>query len=194
MSPITSSPTLLTFDDYLAYDDGTDTRYELVDGELVAMPPESPENLAIARFLLVALMRHVPLALIAYGTEIEVSGKRARCRTPDLMVHTEESLAALAGATRATLTRDMPTPALVVEVVSPGESNRSRDYRYKHTEYAARGIAEYWIIDPEERQVTVCQWIDGRYEDTIVKGSARIPSTVVPTFELTVEQLFALEQ
>jgi Uma2 family endonuclease len=194
MPPITSSPTFLTFDDYLAYNDGTDTRYELVDGELVAMPPESPENLAIARFLLVALMRHVPLALIAYGTEIEVSGKRARCRIPDLMVHTEESLAALAGATRATLTRDMPPPAIVVEVVSPGESNRSRDYRYKHTEYGARGIAEYWIIDPEERQVTVCQWIDGRYEDTVVKGSASIPSTVVPTFALTVEQLFALGQ
>lgn len=146
MTSIPSSPTLLTFDDYLAYDDGTDTRYELVDGELVAMPPESPGNLAIARFLLVALMQHVPLELIAYGTEIEVSGRRARCRIPDLLVHSEESLAALAGATRATLTRDMPPPALVVEVVSPGESNRSRDYRHKHTEYAARGIAEYWII------------------------------------------------
>jgi hypothetical protein len=33
MTSTTSSPTLLTFDDYLAYDDGTDTRYELVDGE-----------------------------------------------------------------------------------------------------------------------------------------------------------------
>jgi Uma2 family endonuclease len=194
MTSTPSTPTLLTFDDYLAYDDGTDTRYELVDGELVAMPPESPGNLAIARFLLVALMQYVPLALIAYGTEIEVSGKRARCRIPDLLVHSEESLAALAGATRATLTRDMPPPALVVEVVSPGESNHSRDYRHKHTEYAARGIAEYWIIDPEERQVTVCQWIDGRYEDTVVKGSARILSTVVPDLELTVEKLFALEQ
>lgn len=27
----------LTLDEYLAYDDGTDTRYELVDGNLVAM-------------------------------------------------------------------------------------------------------------------------------------------------------------
>lgn len=27
----------LTFEEYLAYDDGTDTRYELVDGELVPM-------------------------------------------------------------------------------------------------------------------------------------------------------------
>jgi Uma2 family endonuclease len=27
----------LTFEEYLAYDDGTDTRYELVDGELVPL-------------------------------------------------------------------------------------------------------------------------------------------------------------
>jgi Uma2 family endonuclease len=193
---MTSTPAkiLLTFDEYLAYDDGSDTRYELVDGELVAMPPESPENLMLARFLLAELMKHVPLTLIAYNTEVEVSGRRARCRVPDLLVHTEASLAALAGATRATITRDMPPPALVVEVVSPGANNRSRDYRHKHTEYAARGIAEYWIIDPEERQVTVCQWVDGQYEDVIVKGAEPLPSVVIPALTLTVDQLFALGQ
>ena len=36
---------------------------------------------------------------------------------------------------------DMPPPLLVVEVVSPNQ--KKRDYRYKRTEYAARGIAEY---------------------------------------------------
>jgi len=194
MTPTTPGKTLLTFDEYLAYHDDTDNRYELVDGELVAMPPESPENLAIARFLLVELMKHLPLKLIAYGTEIEVSGRRARCRVPDLLVHTEESLAALAGATRATITRDMPPPALVVEVVSPGAINRTRDYRHKHTEYAARGIAEYWIVDPEDRQVTVCQWVDGQYEDTVVRGGDRIGSEIVPELALTVDQLFNLGQ
>ena len=190
----TTTTTFLTFDEYLAYDDGTDTRYELVDGELVEIPPESPENLALARFLLVELMKHVPLNLIVYGTEVEVTGQRSRCRVPDLLVHTEESLAALAGATRATITRDMPPPALVVEVVSRGTINRTRDYRYKHTEYAARGIAEYWIVDPEERQITVCQWVDGQYEDAIMKGPTQISSTVIPTLELTVNRLFAMGQ
>ena len=34
----------LTLEEYLAYDNGTDTRYELVDGELVEMPPETDRN------------------------------------------------------------------------------------------------------------------------------------------------------
>jgi Uma2 family endonuclease len=186
---------VFTFEEYLAYDDGTDIRYELVDGELVAMPPESQANNTIARGLLFELAKHVPIALIAHkDTEVEVSGRRARCRMPDLLVHTEESLAALAGATRATLTRDMPPPALVIEIVSPGTINRVRDYRYKRTEYAARGIAEYWIVDPEECRITVCKWMDGQYEDEVFTGHNRIISETIPTWELTVDQVFAMKQ
>jgi Uma2 family endonuclease len=185
------SKTWLTFEDYLAYDDGTDTRYELVDGELIEMPPESDENLNIARRLLLELIKHIPAELVAWGTEIETSGRRARCRIPDLIVHSEESKGAIAGAKRATITRDMPPPVLVVEVVSPGVTNRTRDYRYKHTEYAAREIAEYWIVDREAGQVTVCKWSEGQYEDTVTTGSDRIVSDVVPDFALTPEQIFA---
>ncbi|MFM7426662.1 MAG: Uma2 family endonuclease [Elainella sp.] len=197
-TPPASAPsvkTLLTFEEYLAYDDGSDTRYELVDGELVEMPPESFENVTIAKKLFFELAKYLPLALLTHkDTEVEVSGRRARCRLPDLLVHSEESLAALAGASRATITREMPPPALVVEVVSPGPANRSRDYRYKRTEYGARGIQEYWIVDPEERQVTICQWVDGQYEDTVFRGGERLVSTVVPSLDLTVEQLFGLGQ
>ncbi len=186
---------LLTFEEYLKYDDGSDTRYELVDGELVEMPPESPENSALGRFLLFELAKHVPFTLLGYkDTEIEVTGRRARCRLPDLIVHSEESFVALAGATRGTITRDMPPPALVVEIVSPGSTNRARDYRHKHTEYAARGIAEYWIVDPETRKITVCKWIDGLYEDMVITGADRIESDLVLTLEMTATRLFALEQ
>ncbi len=184
----------MTFEEYLAYDDGTDTQYELVDGELVEMPPESEANADLARFLYGVLLQHFPFYLVGHkDIEIEVSGRRARCRLPDLMVHTEESKAALVGTKRATITRDMPPPALVIEVVSPGSSNRTRDYRHKHTEYAARGIAEYWIVDPEERQVTVCKWVDGAYEDRIVRGRDRLESEIVSSFALSVDQVFAME-
>lgn len=184
--------TYLTFEEYLAYDDGTDTRYELMDGVLVDMPPQSQENNEIARALLFELAKHLPVSFLAYkDTEIEVSGRRATCRIPDLLVHTEESKAALAGTTRATITRDMPPPALVIEVVSPGQTNRDRDYRYKHTEYAARGIPEYWIVDPPTKQVTVCQWINGRYEDTVYTGEKSIQSVIVPNLVLTPNDIFA---
>lgn len=195
MTQTTSSPVkLLTMADYLAYDDGTDARYELVDGELIEMPTESQGNLDIAKYLLFELAKYVPIALISIGTELEVTGRRARCRRPDPLVHTEASCAALAGMQRAILTRDMPPPALVVEVVSPGTANRDRDYRYKHTEYAARGIAEYWIIDPETQQITLCLWVTGQHENTVYTGDTSIVSTIVPSVTLTANQILAFGQ
>ena len=192
MSPALSTESqVLTFEDYLRHDDGTDTRYELVNGVLVEMPPESEENNDIARKLLFELAKHLPIALLAHkDTEIEVTGPRATGRIPDVLVHTEASKAAVTGATRATITRDMPPPALVIEVVSPGQANRERDYRYKHTEYAARGIAEYWIVDPETTQVTLCLWVNGRYEDRLYSGAEPLKSTVVPAFRLTAAEIF----
>jgi Uma2 family endonuclease len=85
----------------------------------------------------------------------------------------------------------MPPPALALEIVSPGKANRDRDYRYKHTEYAARGIAEYWIVDPQVQKVTVCQWVEGQYEDEVYAGSERIQSEIVPNFALTSNAIFA---
>ncbi|MCS6813715.1 MAG: Uma2 family endonuclease [Cyanobacteria bacterium] len=192
---MTQTPSLslkpLTFEDYLAYNDGSDTRYELEDGELVEMPTESPENNRIAQRLYIELLKHLPYYLIAHkDTEIEVSGRLARCRLPDLMVHTEESFAALKGLSRAVITRDMPPPALIIEVVSPGIVDRNRDYRHKYTEYAARCISEYWIVDPEERQITVCHWVEGVYESIVFTGNAPISSLVVPALTLTPDQLF----
>jgi Uma2 family endonuclease len=192
---VSGSPKFLTMEEYLNYDDGTDKRYELVDGELVEMPVESQFNASIAKFLFFELAKHLSIALLALkDTEIEVSGRRAKCRLPDLIVHSEESRAALVGAKRATLTRDMPSPALVIEVVSPGTENRDRDYRHKRTEYAAREITEYWIIDPEMQQITLCLWVNGQYEDTVYTGDTPIKSTVIPDFGLSAAQVLAFGQ
>lgn len=190
MTQTRSQTKRLTFEEYLAYDDGTDARYELVDGELIEMPPESQQNNDIAKRILFELLKHFPIELIAYkDTEIEVSGRQARCRIPDLIVHSEESHAALIGKPRSTITHEMPSPAIVIEVVSPGTINRDRDYRHKRTEYAARCISEYWIIDPQDQQITLCIWDNGQYEDQVQRGNDRLQSQIVPAFALTVNQI-----
>ena len=53
---------------------------------------------------------------------------------------------------------------LVMEVVSPGAQNRERDLEVKRLEYARAGIAEYWIVDPEDRTITVLQLIGDTYQ------------------------------
>lgn len=179
----------MTLEDYLHYDNGTDKRYELVNGELVEMPPESDRNTRIALFLLSKLLPIVSIELIRNKTEIVVSGSRATTRYPDLMVLTSDLADALRNATRSTITLDMPSPALVVEVVSAGKDNEDRDYRDKRAEYAARGIAEYWIVDPIQAQVTVLQRVEELYEASVYRGEEEIVSPLFPELKLTAAQI-----
>jgi len=44
---------------------------------------------------------------------------------------------------------------LVMEIVSGGPSDRRRDLKIKPVEYARAGIAEYWLIDPQRKTITV---------------------------------------
>jgi Uma2 family endonuclease len=196
MTLATASPSkLMTIAEYLNYDDGTDDRYELENGELVKMPTESPLNCQIAKLLMFEFAKYLPILLICHkDIEVIVSGRRAKVRIPDLVLLSEDGYTALLGQRSNTITQEMPSPILVVEVVSQGQENRDRDYRYKRTEYAARGINEYWIIDPEMRQITICLWVEGQYEDTIYTGDMAISSTVVNGFTLTVEQVLGFGQ
>jgi Uma2 family endonuclease len=90
---------------------------------------------------------------------------------------------------------DMPPPSLVVEVVNPKQENR--DYRYKRSEYAARGIAEYWIVDPLAeplqgrivQKVTVLEWVEGLYEEQVYIGEEKIVSPLLSELDLTASRI-----
>ena len=184
----------LTFDEYLSYSDNTDKRYELIDGELIALPPESEPNNFIANYLFFYLASSglVPLRLIkTHNCEVQVAVLRsgdAANRYPDLIILEPEHIPLTAN--RLTITFDMLPPRLVVEVVSPGRVGRERDYERKRAQYAARGIAEYWVIDPIEQVVTVLRLEDGQsVEVGVFRDGEAIVSSMFPQLSLTVQQI-----
>ncbi|MFM9268006.1 Uma2 family endonuclease [Tychonema sp. BBK16] len=188
----------LTFDEYLNYSDNTDNRYELIDGELIALPPESEPNNFIANYLFFYLASSglVPLRLIkTHNCEVQVAVLRsgdAANRYPDLIILEPEHIPLTAN--RLTITFDMLPPRLVVEVVSPGRLGSDRDYERKRAQYAARGIAEYWAIDPIEEVVTVLRLQDGQYVEVgVFRDGEAIVSPMFPQLSLTVQQILSGE-
>lgn len=88
----------------------------------------------------------------------------------------------------------MPAPLLVVEVVSPGQINRERDYEEKRAQYQAWGISEYWLLDPEQQVVMVLTLVDGAYQEAVFSGQERIVSSLFPALVITAERLLHPEE
>ncbi len=178
----------LTFEEYLSFDDGTENRYELVDGALVELPPESEPNISTANYLFLLLVKAgIPFRRVhPHACELQVpvvSSGDPFNRFPDLVVLREAHLQLV--QRRLTITLDMPPPQLVVEVVSPGSKNRERDYKNKLAQYQAREIDEYWVIDPEAQAVTVFSLRSGHYfEVGQFRGTDRIASPLFPNLDI----------
>jgi Uma2 family endonuclease len=191
MTIATTKP--MTLEEYLTYDDGTEKRYELVDGVLVEMGAESTINTQIAVFLITVFVR---LGLedyqIGIKQKIEVDSTYVSARDPDLIIHTEASEASIHGLSEACLKRHDPNPLLVIEVVSPGTEstdNYQRDYQRKPVEYAQRGIPEMWQIDPDRKLVNVGTLVDGAYEFQTFTGQDALVSPSFPGLTLTAHQV-----
>jgi Uma2 family endonuclease len=179
---------LYSFEEYINYHDSTDTRYELFNGELIAMPPASGLHALILIFLYSYLTEEINRLALDWQIMPATVGVRTdanKARIPDLMILTAEQCREI---------RDLPSaiiefsPVLVIEIVSPG--NADDDYRYKRSEYAVKGILEYWIVDPVESKVSVLTLVSGFYEVAVFRGEEIIISPSFPTLELTPKMIF----
>ncbi|NCJ05996.1 Uma2 family endonuclease [Synechococcales cyanobacterium C] len=188
---------LASFEEYLAYSNEAllEGRFELVRGELVELPPEPEPNNWLAnhlQFLLVSA-NIAPLRLIKIqALELQVPVLQphdAANRYPDLVVLRPEHLELT--QQRLTVTRDMPPPRLVVEVVSPGKTNRQCDYVSKRAQYAALSVPEYWLIEPVVQTVRVLSLAGKTYQEVgVFAGQEVIASVEFPNLTLRAGQIF----
>src|SRR5262249_38684948 len=112
--------------------------------QLFVTPPPTPDHETISARLTRLLDPFVashhlgfvyrPKAVMHFqGSEVE----------PDLMVRQPGG--------RDTTWDNAPVPILVVEILSP--STRRRDHEQKRELYMDAGVAEYWIVNPERREI-----------------------------------------
>ncbi len=184
----------LTFAEYLKYEDGTDTRYELVNGELIPMSLGTGKHGAIIHFLdrqfETAIEQSGKLWISIpglVGVRSPRAGRWDTSRIPDLTVMLLEQWENMSER-EAVIELNEPPPFLVIEVVS--ESTKTSDYRSKRSEYAVLNIPEYWIIDPlENSRVIVCQLNEGFYDDVAFVENELIYSPTFPELQLTANQV-----
>ena len=178
----------LTFDDFLLFpEDGK--RHELIDGVhyVTAAPTVGHQellgrlHLAIGNFLVgrrqLGRVFLSPLdVVLSYYDVVE----------PDLLF--------VAGDQQDILTEAnvQGPPALVVEILSP--STRRRDEGIKRELFEAKGIREYWIVDPKGLRVTVYRRGDEgqfpRLMDLVAGQALNLETPLLPGFALSLDDLF----
>jgi len=183
----------LTFAEYLAYDDGTGARYELVNGDLIRMALGTGEHGNISEFLNETFkdeIKRCSLPWISRDMKIGIQSPRGSrwdtVRVPDVVVLPLEQWAGLKKR-ESVIALNEPPPLLVVEVVSP--STATEDYRAQRIEYAVLDIPEYWIVDPIQSLLTVYTLWEGAYDDQVFQGNNPIVSSTFASLNLTVEQV-----
>jgi Uma2 family endonuclease len=157
---------------------------EIIDGELIVTPAPIPPH----QLLLMELV-------FDFG-EVVRPGRLGRLFTaptdvllpdggvlqPDLVFSRSDRLGIVGKAAIE------GPPDIVVEILSP--STRARDVGRKKEIYAALGVPEYWVVDPERRAVTVFALRGGAYEP-LPQPDAVAHSAVLPGLAIDVAALFA---
>lgn len=144
--------------EYLLLTESTNWLVELVDGriEVLAMPTIGHQ--LVLRFLMDALRAFVEprnLGVVLFApTRVWV--RDDNFREPDILFQFSEH-----HAQRNVDGEYYRGADLVMEVVSPDAKSVKRDHEEKRGDYAAAGIAEYWIVDPQQQVIEVLA-LDGK--------------------------------
>lgn len=186
----------ITFEEYCSYDDGTNKRYELVEGKLVKMPPASFLHSDIIDFI-ADCFKAIALEYKKVKTgDVGIRTGMNSSRIPDISV--------IDGRVWQSYRRDKSAVIednlmLAVEVVlkdtashiSPGVEQIERDYTDKAIEYQNTGIPEYWIVDPIEQKVTVLVLKDGLYSKTVFTDREAIESATFGQLKITPDEIIS---
>ncbi|MEI3652276.1 MAG: Uma2 family endonuclease [Dolichospermum lemmermannii FEM_B0920] len=190
----------LTFEQFLIeYADNT--RYELIDGELRDMEPTGThEEVAgnIAGRIYTEIIHNNLNWLIPKNCLIKPFAGSATALRPDVIVLDKAKLNQEPLWQKEPIICNGNTIKLVAEVVS---TNWQDDYARKIEEYAFLEISEYWIVDfralggiqfignPKQPTLTICQLINGVYQQEKYRLGDRIISPLFPDLKLKLDDI-----
>jgi Uma2 family endonuclease len=183
----TATGQLLTADEFFALPDPPDgSKQELVRGRVVTMPNPGWEHGEVQGnvfFCIKSFLKQNPIGRVATESGTVTGRKPDTVRGPDVSYYSKERLP----LDQRVVGYHTEVPDLCVEVISP--SNTKKAMRAKIKEYFFAGVRMVWVVDPEDRSVTILRAPDeGRtlYDDATLDGGE-----VLPGFSCKVSDLFA---
>jgi len=166
-------------------DDGN--RYELIEGELfVSRAPRLPHQLVLhnLQVALASYLKQNPIGKVVPGPGAVFSDYDAVI--PDLVFVRNESWDRIVADERF-----VKAPDLVIEILSPGKVNSERDLLVKRQLYSRYGVEEYWVVEPESREVEVYRQSEQSLQKiSTMRECETLTSSILPGLDLDLGTLF----
>lgn len=178
---------LMTIDDLEALPYDELHRYELIEGELyVSRAPGLPHQLVLGNIQveLALYLRQNPIGRLVSGPGAVFD--RYNSVIPDLAFVRNERWKTIIAKQRFNA-----APDLVIEIISPGSANHSRDFKLKRKLYGKFGVPEYWVVDTWARSVIVFRLVDNTLEEVATLGqNDQLESPIFPGLSLKLSDIF----
>ena len=177
-------PKRVTYEEWLQMPEVDDAIEEVVDGEIILMPPAKMRHARIIKNLAKALFLQLDTDLYDVLTGsfgVVISEHPLTCRTPDLAVSELASSVEKDGYLRS-------PPELIVEVLSPSETRRVN--HRKLSDYALIGTPEVWVVSPGDRAVEVFQLENGALDRVAIPVSGILKPRAFPHVEIDIAQIW----
>lgn len=164
------------------------TKAEFINGEVVVHSPAKKKHLTVTKLLsrLISLYSDVKQLGETFHEKAMIALTRNDYE-PDIVFFSAEKAAAFEPDQVL-----FPAPDFVVEVLSA--KTEKTDRTIKKDDYAAHGIREYWIVDPNRQtieQYLLLQPTDKTYfEPYLYRRVEEITSRVIPGFSIPVAAVF----
>lgn len=199
---------LLTFEEFLAWDDGSGRDFELLDGVPVPLSEPNANHEDLIERLCSYLENHSQENNLPYVSRqskqirLKTLGEKERSRKADIVVFAKDEWQRMKGSPSSAAAY-IPPPG-IIEVVS---NNWKDDYLIKLAEYEDLGVLEYIIVDyaafggirfigsPKQPTITIYQLENVEYlPGKVFRGQDRIESRLFPNLTLTAEQIFEMSR
>lgn len=162
----------------------TDERYELIDGDLylMAAPKRIHQKISGALFL--------QLGYFLKGKSCEAYTAPFAVRLyRDAYTRVEPDIAVICDKSKLTDEGCSGAPDLIIEILSPSSQNHDRIKKYDL--YLKAGVREYWIVDSDNKTVTVYILKNGEYDTGNYSETAVVPVHVLNGCVIDLNEVFA---
>ena len=183
----------ISYEEYMDYVSSSDQRYELIDGEVYLLASPSFRHQVIVREVLLQLCNYLgensPRQALTAPLDVHLHGYATKFSEdpnvvqPDIVVICDPEKVTAHGKYEG-------IPTLVVEVLSP--STRSKDLVTKLSLYMRSGIAEYWVVDPDNKTVWQYAFTPDRdiHASKMHAHPEALQSSVFPELTLSLAKIF----